>query len=84
MLAVGFGGQALFASRFIIQWLCSEKKKQSVIPISFWYCSIFGSMLCLAYAIYKKDPVFILGQSTGFIIYIRNLVLIFKGARNAD
>lgn len=78
MLAVGFLGQGLFASRFLIQWICSEHKKKSVIPVAFWYFSIFGSLLCLIYAIYKRDPVFILGQSTGFIIYIRNLILIFR------
>jgi lipid-A-disaccharide synthase-like uncharacterized protein len=83
MLIVGFIGQGLFASRFIIQWVCSEHKKKSVIPVAFWYCSIFGSFLCMIYAIYKKDPVFILGQSTGFIIYIRNIVLISR-VKNAE
>jgi lipid-A-disaccharide synthase-like uncharacterized protein len=75
-LMIGFGGQALFSGRFILQWLVSEYKKQSVIPIGFWYLSILGGLTLLAYAIHKKDPVFILGQLTGLFVYIRNLYLI--------
>lgn len=75
-LLVGFSGQILFSLRFFVQWLASEKQKKSVIPVSFWYFSIAGSFLLLSYAIYRQDPVFILGQSMGFVIYIRNLVLI--------
>jgi len=77
-LIVGFAGQGIFASRFIIQWIVSEKKKMSVIPMVFWYISLAGSIVLLSYAIYKQDPVFILGQSTGFIIYLRNIILIKK------
>ncbi|QPJ65842.1 MAG: lipid A biosynthesis protein [Candidatus Nitrohelix vancouverensis] len=75
-LAVGFMGQALFGARFIIQWIVSEKKGESTIPIAFWYCSIGGSLVLLAYALHRADPVFIVGQSLGSVIYIRNLVLI--------
>ena len=75
-LIIGFVGQALFGARFIIQWIVSEKKEESTIPLAFWYCSIGGAMILLAYAIHKQDPVFIVGQSLGTIIYIRNLVLI--------
>lgn len=75
-LIVGFTGQILFSLRFFVQWLASEKQKKSVIPLSFWYFSIGGSFLLLAYAIHRQDPVFILGQSMGFVIYIRNLMLI--------
>lgn len=75
-LVIGFTGQAIFGSRFLIQWIVSEKKKMSVIPMVFWYISLAGSITLLAYAIHKQDPVFILGQSTGFIIYLRNIVLI--------
>ncbi|MFP4486407.1 MAG: lipid-A-disaccharide synthase N-terminal domain-containing protein [Campylobacterales bacterium] len=75
-LIVGFTGQAIFGSRFLIQWIVSEKKKMSVIPMQFWYISLAGSITLLAYAIHKLDPVFILGQSTGFIIYLRNIILI--------
>ena len=80
-LIIGFLGQFLFASRFIVQWIYSEKKNESVIPISFWYLSIFGGLGLLVYAIFRKDPVIITGQSFGLIIYIRNLVLIYKKKR---
>ena len=75
-LIIGFVGQALFGARFIIQWVVSEKKRESTIPLAFWYCSIGGVVVLLAYAIHKQDPVFIVGQSLGCIIYIRNLILI--------
>ncbi len=76
ILAVGFAGQAMFFMRFFVQWLYSEKHRRSLIPTAFWYFSLAGSCLLLTYAIIKQDPVFIVGQSTGFIIYTRNLVLI--------
>lgn len=77
-LIIGFFGQGLFASRFIFQWIFSEKKGESVIPIQFWYLSIFGGIFLLTYAIFRKDPVIITGQLFGIIIYIRNLVLIYR------
>lgn len=80
-LIVGLLGQLLFSMRFLVQWIASEKHKKSIIPISFWYFSIGGSFLLLAYAIKRQDPVFILGQSMGFVIYIRNLVLIDREKR---
>ena len=75
-LIIGFVGQALFGARFIIQWVVSEKKGESTIPMAFWYCSIGGALVLLSYAIYKQDPVFIVGQSLGSIVYVRNLILI--------
>lgn len=75
-LVIGFVGQVAFGARFVIQWIASEKKGESTIPLAFWYCSIAGSVVLLTYAIHKEDPVFILGQSLGSIIYVRNLVLI--------
>ena len=77
-LIIGFVGQALFSMRFLLQWVASERKGESVIPTLFWYFSLAGGLTLLAYAIYKQDPVFILGQSAGALIYIRNLVLIFR------
>ncbi len=77
-LLIGFAGQALFASRFIIQWFKSELEGRSVIPIAFWYCSLGGGIVLLAYAIYKKDPVFIIGQASGLLVYGRNLHLVFR------
>lgn len=77
-LAVGFFGQALFSARFIVQWLQSEKAKRSVIPNAFWYFSIAGGATLLVYAIHRVDPVFILGQATGLLIYLRNLHFVLK------
>ena len=77
-LTIGFVGQGLFASRFIIQWIYSEKKGESSIPIAFWYLSIFGGLGLLTYAIFRKDPVIILGQTFGIFIYLRNLILIYN------
>ena len=80
-LGVGFLGQALFTSRFLLQWVVSEWLKKSVVPLAFWYFSLAGGMVLLAYVIYREDPVLIVGQGTGIIIYSRNLVLIFRERR---
>ena len=77
-LVIGFTGQGLFASRFIFQWIYSEKKGESYIPLIFWYLSIFGGLGLLSYAIFRKDPVIIAGQSFGIFIYLRNLILIYN------
>ncbi len=77
-LVIGFVGQGLFASRFIYQWIYSEKHKQSLVPVGFWYLSIFGGLGLLIYAIFRMDPVIITGQVFGILIYTRNLVLIYK------
>jgi len=77
-LVVGFAGQAVFTGRFVLQWLYSEFKRRSIIPVGFWYLSMLGSALLLAYAIYREDPVFIIGQSFGFLVYLRNLQLIAR------
>lgn len=77
-IGIGLFGQLLFSCRFILQWIASEKLKRSVIPLAFWYFSIAGSLTLLSYAIYRTDPVFILGQSMGFLIYMRNLILIYR------
>lgn len=83
-LGVGFVGQALFSARFLVQWLVSEVRRQSVIPTVFWWFSMSGGMTLLAYAIYKQDPVFITGQAFGLVVYMRNLALIRKsGAPDA-
>lgn len=77
-IIIGFLGQGMFFMRFFVQWIASEKEKKSVIPNSFWYFSIGGSLILLAYALWRQDPVIILGQTTGFLIYFRNLYLIHK------
>ncbi len=75
-IAFGLFGQAMFSARFILQWIQSERLKRSVIPIGFWYFSIAGGVILLSYAIWREDPVFILGQSFGIVIYLRNLYFI--------
>lgn len=77
-LVIGFIGQLLFFMRFFVQWLVSERKQQSVIPLAFWYFSISGGIILLLYAIYRRDPVFGIGQAGGLLIYARNLYLIHK------
>ena len=77
-VAIGFVGQGLFFMRFFVQWLASERAKASVIPNAFWYFSIGGGAILLIYAVAKADPVFIVGQGMGLLIYLRNLYLIRK------
>jgi lipid-A-disaccharide synthase-like uncharacterized protein len=79
-VGIGFLGQGLFFGRWLVQWLASERNAESRVPVSFWYMSLIGGLITLAYAIYRKDPVFIAGQSVGAFVYVRNLVLI----RRAD
>lgn len=82
-LAVGFLGQVFFSSRFIVQWIASERKRTSVIPVAFWWLSLAGGASLLAYAIHRRDPVFILGQSVGMLVYGRNLFLL-RGSGTSD
>ncbi len=81
--ALGIAGQLLFAMRFIVQWLASERAGRSVVPLAFWFFSIGGASIVLAYGLHQRDPVIILGQSLSFFIYIRNLVLIARERRAA-
>lgn len=80
-VAFGLGGQLLFTARFLVQWLASERAGKSVVPVVFWYLSVGGGLILLSYAIYRRDPVFILGQSFGVVIYLRNLWLIHAERR---
>lgn len=82
-VAFGLAGQLLFMGRFLVQWLASERAGRSVMPVAFWWFSIGGAAILLAYAIYRADPVFILGQALGFFVYVRNLMLIAKERRAA-
>ncbi len=77
-LLVGFLGQGMFSTRFLIQWIASERRKRSVVPELFWWCSMAGGGLLVAYAVQRRDPVFVVGQAAGLLIYIRNLVLIYR------
>jgi lipid-A-disaccharide synthase-like uncharacterized protein len=81
-IVLGFVAQGLFTMRFLVQWIASEREKRSVVPVAFWYLSVAGGGLLLVYAIYRKDPVFILGQATGLVVYVRNLML--RGAARAE
>lgn len=79
----GFAAQLMFTARFLLQWIASERAKDSVMPVAFWYFSLAGGVMLLSYAVYRADPVFILGQSLGVVIYARNLWLIYA-KRRAD
>ncbi|MCB1982367.1 MAG: lipid-A-disaccharide synthase N-terminal domain-containing protein [Rhodoferax sp.] len=83
-LAIGFVGQALFSARFVVQWLSSERIKKSVIPTAFWYFSVAGGATLLAYAIHRRDPVFIVGQASGLFIYLRNLQFLWRDRKAAS
>lgn len=82
---VGFGflAQAMFFGRFLLQWLASEKKRQSVIPVGFWWLSLAGGVMLFVYSVHRRDPVFILGQGMGVFIYLRNLYFIYGSGRQA-
>jgi lipid-A-disaccharide synthase-like uncharacterized protein len=79
-LTVGLLGQAFFSMRFLVQWIASERKGESIVPLSFWFFSIGGGLTLLLYAIHRLDPVFILGQGAGLFVYLRNLYLIRRKA----
>ena len=83
-VAFGLVGQLMFSARFLVQWLASERARRSIIPTAFWYFSLAGGLTLLTYAIYRQDPVFILGQSLGVFIYTRNLWLIHKVPRDPE
>lgn len=82
-LLVGLGAQLMFSMRFLIQWISSEKARRSVMPVAFWWFSIIGGLLLLAYGFYRGEPVIILGQSFGIVVYARNLWLIYAERRLA-
>ncbi|MEZ5499283.1 MAG: lipid-A-disaccharide synthase N-terminal domain-containing protein [Steroidobacteraceae bacterium] len=83
-LAVGFLGQAMFSARFIVQWIASERVRRSIVPRAFWYFSLAGGLTLLSYALYKRDPVFIVGQGAGVFVYLRNLHLLRSGRQQVD
>jgi lipid-A-disaccharide synthase-like uncharacterized protein len=81
-VALGFIAQGLFTMRFVVQWIASERAGKSVVPFAFWLFSIGGGVLLLVYALYRRDPVFIAGQSLGVFIYLRNLYFILRERRS--
>ena len=80
-LTIGFAGQLLFTSRFLVQWIASERSGRSVVPLAFWWFSLAGGVTLLAYALWRQDPVFAVGQGSGLVIYVRNLMLIARSNR---
>lgn len=80
-LSVGFGAQLMFSMRFLIQWIASEKARASIVPETFWYFSFVGGAMLLVYAIYRADPVFIMGQGMGLLIYSRNIYFIWNNKK---
>ncbi len=84
LLVIGLLGQALFSARFVVQWLASERAHASVVPMMFWYFSIAGGVTLLVYAIGRRDPVFILGQGIGLLIYARNIALLLRRRKAGD
>lgn len=82
-LTVGFLGQGFFTARFLVQWLASEKERAVVVPSAFWWLSILGGVALLSYAVHRRDPVIIVGQSMGLFVYARNLMLERKKRRRA-
>lgn len=83
-VCLGFGAQLMFSARFLVQWIASERARSSIMPVAFWWLSICGGLTLLTYAIYRKDPVFIMGQSMGVFIYTRNLWLIYRTKKLQD
>jgi len=78
MAILGLVGQVSFFSRFLVQWIVSEKKGESVVPVAFWYLSLCGGLLMLIYAVWRRDPIFTMGQTVGIFVYTRNLMLISR------
>lgn len=83
-IGIGLTGQFMFSMRFLLQWMASERAKRSVVPVAFWYFSIAGGAILFAYALYRQDPVFILGQGLGLFIYGRNLYFIYAERGESD
>ncbi|MBB3710808.1 lipid-A-disaccharide synthase-like uncharacterized protein [Limimaricola variabilis] len=83
-LTVGFLAQAMFSARFLVQWIASERVRRSIVPEAFWYFSFAGGAMLLAYAIYRQDPVFILGQAFGLLVYARNIYFIWSERRAGE
>jgi lipid-A-disaccharide synthase-like uncharacterized protein len=78
-VGVGFLGQGLFSARFLVQWIASERRRRSVVPVQFWYLSLAGGIVLLSYAVYRLDPVFIAGQAAGLLVFARNLYFVRRG-----
>jgi lipid-A-disaccharide synthase-like uncharacterized protein len=80
-LVLGFLGQALFSARFLVQWIVSERRRDSIVPVAFWWLSLLGGLTLLSYATFRRDPVIAVGQGMGMVVYVRNLMLVSRGRR---
>src|SRR5579871_2514786 len=80
----GLVAQLAFAARFLVQWIASERAGRSVVPLAFWFFSIGGGLLTLIYGLVKREPIIIIGQLASNIIYVRNLMLIYKNHAKAS
>jgi lipid-A-disaccharide synthase-like uncharacterized protein len=80
---IGFLGQAVFTARFLVQWVASERRRDSIVPVAFWWLSLTGGLILLSYAIHRQDPVIIVGQAMGLVVYVRNLMLVERARRRA-
>lgn len=78
---VGISAQGLFSARFLLQWIASERVRRSIVPEAFWYFSLAGGAMLLAYAVHRREPVFALGQASGLLIYARNIYLVWSEKR---
>ena len=78
-ILIGYTAQGLFSMRFVVQWIASERAGRSVVPTTFWVFSIGGGLMLLGYALYRRDPVFIIGQAFGVFVYLRNLQFVLRG-----
>lgn len=83
-VALGFLGQLLFTGRMLVQWLVSERQKRSVVPVAFWWMSLIGATMLLVYFVWRKEPIGVLGQATGWFVYVRNLWMIHRVRGRAD
>lgn len=81
-LVIGFAAQMMFSARFLVQWIASERMRKSIVPEAFWYFSFAGGAMLLSYAIYRQDPVFIMGQAFGLIVYSRNIYFLWTQPRD--
>ena len=81
-LTIGLLAQLMFSMRFIVQWIATERARASIVPATFWYFSLFGGVLLLAYACYRVDPVFVMGQAAGLVVYSRNLYFVWLGKQD--
>jgi lipid-A-disaccharide synthase-like uncharacterized protein len=77
-LAFGLVAQLFFTARFLVQWIASERAGKSVVPMAFWFCSMGGGLMTLVYGVVKREPIIIIGQALATIIYVRNIMLIWK------